>query len=141
MVTPEDPELRTPMLAKLLSVEKFELALKFPFVRNQNEVAETAFTIINTRLEHIIHLFDRLPRNIVDTIFKSLYQHDQQGFLELLQKAFLDLHEAKLSVSTYIYHAVKLLSWCQSADMDIFQIIDADPNKALLLQAFSDIKT
>lgn len=139
---PNDVAERATLLAKLLQFGNhgFEQALRSPFARNQEEITQTALRLINTRTEHIVNLFQRLSGDIVDTLFKHLYQFDEKGFLMLLQTALCDLSKSHLPLPDYIRLAVKLLSLSNRAHIDIFQIIDADPNKSFLLKACGDIK-
>lgn len=138
---PEDTVERTALLAKLLQVDKgFEPALHTPFVRNKEEIVQTALRLINTRTEHIVNLFERLSVNIQSTVFKSLNQFDGEGFLRLLQIAFSDIGKGDLPMPYYMRTVVMLLSLCKNAHIDIFKIIDAAPNNEFFLKAFSNIE-
>ena len=138
---PEDTQPRATILAKLLRVDKgFEPALRSPFVRSKQEVTQTMLELVNTRTENFANLLDNLSGNITSILFKSLNQFDEKGFLTLLQTTFTDIGKASLPLPFYMHYVVMLLSYSNSANIDIFKIIDADPNKDALIEAFGDIE-
>jgi len=138
---PDDPMERSMLLAKLFRVDGgLDAALERPFVRNNDELLYLAIVLIGTGTEHLINLLERFPEKIRNAIFRGLYQFKDAWFLNLLQNLLSGIGEQTLPMPYYMRSVLMLLSSSRQANINIFDIIDADPNKDALLEAFAEVE-
>lgn len=139
---PEDIKIRAARLADLFRVKsRFDQALEYPFVRNNDELIQTGLVLINTSKEHLLNLFEKISSIHLQIIFKGLYQLDPDGFLNLIKLLLANIGASPIPGHHYVRYVLILLSNSKKANIDIFKIIEEDPHKNKLINHLLEPQT